>query len=838
MARLPIDERLEEIVRTVRAGRDVVIAAPPGSGKTTRVPAALLDAVDGAVVVLEPRRVAARMAARRVAEERGGRVGDEVGYRVRFESSVGARTRLVFQTEGTFLRRLLDDPAVEGTSVVVFDEFHERSLDAELLLGMLREVKETLRDDLRLVLMSATFDATAIAAGLGAARVEAEGRPYPVEVEYAPRRKDERLEDAVARAVAREVERADSDGARGVLVFLPGVGEIERARRTLEPLLAGRGVDVLPLHGELPAAAQDAAVRGGERPRVVLATNVAETSLTLDGVACVVDSGEARVLRRRPGELVDALRVEPISRASADQRAGRAGRQGPGRCVRLFAESAYRGLPAALEPEVLRVDLTGAVLTLRAWGVRDPASFPWLTPPPPGALESAGELLGRLGAVDAAGAVTAVGRRLAALPVHPRLARMLDEARRVGAGEDAAVVAALAAARRVRRRVDPTVARSDLLVLLDLYHRARAARFDRGTVERLGLDARAVRAVDREARQLSRLVGRGGGGGATDEALLRCVAAGFPDRVARRREPGSARALTAAGFEVELDPASAVRDEDLFVAVDAVAVGRGRPARVRRASGVDPEWLEELFPAAVASVDETVWNEARGKAEGRRRKTFGALVLEERPLPRPDPERAAALLAEAATHPRRLARLRDERLAGLLARLDCLRRARPELELPTCDDDDLREVVAAACAGLSSLDELERAPLGEHLKARLGPDVGPRLDRLVPAAWTVPSGRKVPIVYREGQPPVVAARLQEWFGTAESPRIADGRVALVLDLLAPNGRSVQITSDLANFWATLYPRERRELARRYPRHAWPDDPLAAAPTSRPVPRRR
>jgi len=476
------------------------------------------------------------------------------------------------------------------------------------------------------------------------------------------------------------------------------------------------------------------------------------------------------------------------------------------------------------------------VLALRCWGARRPEAFAWLTSPPPQALQAADALLKGLGAVTADGEITPLGRRLAALPVHPRLGRMLDEARRLGAGEDAAIVAALAAARRVRRRVEPTVARSDLLVLLDLFHRARDARFAPSELERLGLDPRAIRAVDREARQLARYVAgvRPDGG---DDALLRSVAAGFPDRIARRREPGGARALTSAGFEVELDPASAVRDEELFVAVDAVHVATGRPARVRRASGVRPEWLEELFPGAVVEADETVWNAEKGRAEGWRRTTFGAIAFETQRLPRPDPEAASRLLLQAAAHPRRLDALRRGRLAALLARVEFLRRARPDLPVPSFDDEELRAVLEDACAGLASLEDLERAPLEESVRARLGGAVTPHLDRLVPASFTLPSGRRTEIVYREGEPPIVAARVQEWFGTRETPRLAGGRVPLVLDLLAPSGRSLQITSDLANFWAVLYPKERRELARRYPRHPWPEDPLAAAPTSRPLPRR-
>ena len=838
---LPIDDHLDDLVARLRAGRDVVLCASPGSGKTTRVPPALVDARlpgGGSVLVLEPRRMAARLAARRVAGERGEPVGGTVGYRVRFERRESDRTRLWFLTEGLLTRRLVDDPDLAGVSVVVFDEFHERSLQADLGLGLVREIQATLRDDLRVVVMSATLDAAALAGELDADVVEVEGRRYPIDVEHAPRRDDDRVAQRAARALLREIDRDGGRLGSDTLVFLPGTGEIHELRRALGDLPDRIGFDLLPLFGDLSVDDQDRAVRRGPRPRVVAATNVAETSITLDGIARVIDGGLARVMRRDPRTGVEELRLERITKASAEQRAGRAGRQGPGRCVRLFTEGELRELDAQIEPEVLRVDLAGALLALKSWGSRDARRFAWITPPPAAAIESAERLLYLLGACDEEwGAITAVGREMARLPVAPRVARMLVEAKRLGLGEEAALIAALCGSRPLMRRDRPSdvAARSDLLVLRDRFHEAAAARFDARALEPRSIDARAARAVDRERRQLARFVG--GGRGDDEEGLLRCAVAGHPDRVTRRRADGKG-GLMVGGVAVELARGSAVRDAPVFVAVSVTALGARRPAQVAVASEAREEWLRELFPGRLVERTETVWVEDRGRAEGRRVVRFFDLVLRESRSTDVDPSEAEALLVKAATHPRFLESLRAGGLRELLARVECLARFRPDLGVDPADDEALRDAVTDVCAGRTALRDVDPREVAGLLLQRLGGGDPRRIDRLVPQRLELPSGRAATITYSEGQPPLVSAKLQEFFGVARSPRIGDGAIPVTVDLLAPNGRSVQITRDLESFWKELYPRERRELARRYPRHPWPEDPMSAKPTHRPLPRRR
>lgn len=843
MIELPIDAHLDQIVATLRGGRDLVLEAPPGSGKTTRVPAALAAAGlpgGGRVLVLEPRRIAARLAARRVAEERGETLGLETGYQVRFDSRARADTRLVFLTEALLIQKLLDDAELQGVSVVVFDEFHERTIHADLALMLLREVCATLREDLRIVVMSATLDGSVIAEHLGAERMRVEGRLHPVEVEYVARRSDEPIVRQVVRAVLGFLQQPGALDAGDLLVFLPGVGEIRRALEELAPAAAGAGVDLLALYGDLSLDEQARAVQKGARPRVVLSTNVAETSVTLDGIRTVVDSGLARVLRTDPGSGIDRLMLERISRASAEQRAGRAGRQGPGRCLRLYTRGDQRELLERLEPEILRVDLTEPVLLLKAWGIRDPEALDWLTPPPAGLISRALELLAMLGAIDGIqGGITREGRELIRLPVHPRIGRMLLEGRRRGRGPEVALFAALASARSPLRRPVQADMRSDLLLLRDLFLEARGGSFARPVLSRLGLDPGGVRAIDREERQLARIVVPRSGSRAAavaDDDLLRCVLFGFPDRVARRRGRHSQDALMVGGRAVRLDRNSVVRDAELFVALDVTRVGGERSARVRLASAVERSWLDDVHPGAVTCEDETIWNPERERAEGIRRERYLDLVLAEKRTSSVDPAAAEELLRRAGEKSRFVDSLRNDRLERLLLRLDRLRSARPELSLPAVGEPELRAAIADCCAGRSSLAELRDAPIEDALLARLGPNVAADLRRLCPKVLRLPSGREAKISYAADRPPMVAGKIQEFFGAAESPRILGGSEVVVVDLLAPNSRSVQITSDLAGFWKNLYPKVRREMLRRYPRHPWPEDPFAARPTARPLPR--
>ena len=824
---LPIDAVLPDAVASLRRSRCLVLRAAPGAGKTTRVPAALLDAGlagDRHVLVLEPRRIAARAAATFVARERGSVVGHEVGYRVRFDERGGPHTRLWFVTEGVFGRLLAADPFLERVGVVVLDEFHERHLQGDVALAVVRELQDTVRPDLRLAVMSATLDTDTLARALGDAVVlTAEGRAFPVTVEY----DDEPSTDRhVAGRVARALRRVLDDPG-DVLVFLPGAAEIRRAAEAIGALAATHDLDVLTLHGDQPLDVQERALRSGSRRRVVLATNVAETALTVEGVTTVIDSGLARVARLDPRHGINVLRVQPISRASAEQRAGRAGRLAPGRCLRLWSRAEHAGRRAAETPEVLRLDLTRVVLELHAWALADARRLRWLDPPPPHAIERAERLLAQLGALEpVGGAVTPTGRRVLALPAEPRLARMLVEAERTGAGPDGALLAALASERDILARgeafADFPPGSSDLELRARLFEDAARRRFAADACRALGLDPGAVRAVERARRQLARLLDATNAATPDPDALRRATLAGFPDRVARRRAAGSPRAVMVGGTGIVLGRESVVREADLFVAVD-LERGHGPEARVRVAAAIERDWL------AVSETRELVFDAGRRRVVERRRTCYHDLVLAE--AVRTDVDRGAAgdLLAAVARADPRAAGTVGDAEEEVLARVHFLARAMPELAWAPDPERLLGDAVASLAAGCASLAELAACDVAGALLGLLSPAQRAALERDAPARQRLPSGRLAPVRYPRDRPPVVAARIQELFGLAATPRVAAGRVPLVLELLAPNARPVQVTDDLPSFWRTTYPEVRKVLRGRYPKHAWPEDPAAATP---------
>jgi ATP-dependent helicase HrpB len=836
---LPIDAVLPELVAALRRGPSAVLVAPAGAGKTTRVPPALRRAGIGGgrrIMMLEPRRIAARAAARRMAEEQGWTVGREVGYQVRFERRAGPETEILVVTEGILVQMLQADPFLERIGAVIFDELHERSLHTDLSLAMARRVQREARPDLVLLAMSATLDPGPAAAFLGGCPVvESRGRLHPVEIAYLERPDERALPSRVASAVRRVLDATPGD----VLVFLPGVGEIERSAEALAGLAAERDLAVLPLYGDLPAERQDEALRPRHRRKVVLATNVAETSITIDGVTGVVDSGLVRRLCFDPSTGLDRLELGRVSRASADQRAGRAGRQAPGICLRLWPAWEHPTLAGRETPEIARVDLAGPVLQLLAWGERDLAAFEWFEAPPPEALAAALALLRRLGAVDGHG-VTAPGRTLARLPVHPRLAALLAAGHRAGVTREAALLAALLAERdpfpRGPRGGGPRRAsRSDLLDRLDAledFERRGAP----GAAE--GLSAGAARFVLRARDQLAEMARRELGKSPApseprDDALLRLLLAAYPDRLARRREAGSPRGVMVGGRGVRLAEESAVLEAELFLCVDLDA-GRSGPlaeALVRKASAVAPEWLpgEGLSTAVVLEFDDR-----RERVAARRRVRYEDLVVAEAEIP-PQAAGAAKLLAEAAAE--RLERalaLDDPEVASFLARVRCLAEWMPELGLPRWTDDEIRELLPALAAGRRSFAELRRAPLLAALQGVLSHRQLEAVRREAPERLEVPSGSRVRLLYEPGKPPVLPARIQELFGLAETPRVAAGRIPVLLHLLAPNGRPQQVTQDLRSFWDTIYPQVKKELQGRYPRHAWPADPWNARPERRPA----
>jgi ATP-dependent helicase HrpB len=863
---LPIDAALPEIVAAVEADGAVVVEAPPGAGKTTRVPRALLDAGYGGrgeIWVLEPRRLPARLAATRVAAERGERVGETIGYSVRFDEAASANTRLRFVTEGLFVRRLLADPELRAVSAIVLDELHERHVATDLALAWLRHLRGPrgagppgagARPDLAVVAMSATVEGEPVrdflAGPRGRARVvRSTGRQFEVTIEHLPlvQGKDDRpLERQIVAAVRRILHEEPTGD---VLVFLPGAAEIRRAQAALAELPRSAELAILPLHGEMSLDDQARAVHPAGRRKVVLATNVAESSVTIDGVVAVVDCGLARVAAHSPWTGLPTLALAKISQAAATQRAGRAGRTRHGRALRLYTRHDFEGRPRYDAPEIARADLAELAMTLAALGVADPSALAWLEAPPAAAWGATRELLARLGAVDPAGELTAVGRRMLRLPIHPRLARLVVEGESRGAGDAACLAAALISERDIRLAARASFG-ADRLVrldrgaelgdLVDLYRDAEAARFSPGALRRLEIDGRAAEAVGRVHRQLATALGgdrRRADAALETRGLRLATLAAFPDRVARRREGGARTVLLAAGGSAELgfDPAG-----DWLVAVDVEdrrsqgAVGRG-PA-VRLASSIEPEWLIDLFPERVEDVDRRAFDADTERVERTTGLRYGALMLDERTEPAPADEETARLLAAAALG-RGLDRLPGgDAIGPLLRRLAFARQADPEAPLPVLGADAVSELVRLGCVGRRSFAELavSDADLGASIFGALPAEARRALDQLAPTRVTLGGGRSLPVHYDDDGPPWIESRLQDFFGTRAAPAIGGGRVPLTVHLLAPNGRAVQVTRDLAGFWTQHYPALRRELGRRYPRHAWPEDGATARP---PPPRR-
>ncbi|MEI8369415.1 MAG: ATP-dependent helicase HrpB [Planctomycetia bacterium] len=856
---LPVADVLDEVVaasrpRAAGEGGAVVVTAPPGSGKTMLVPAAVLDDLPAGsrLILMQPRRLAARSVAAQIAKLRGCELGGEVGYQVRFDSRVGRETRLIVETTGIMLRRLLDDVTLMNIGCVVLDEFHERSVEMDLVLGMLLRVRETLRPDLRIVVMSATLDTGPVArilapgAPAGCPVVSTAGRLYPVTVRYGRRGDQRELVDQVADAVGQALKSSTGH----VLVFLPGVGEIMRCADAIDPLADRQGHSVVILHGELPPEQQDRVLEETGGRKIILATNVAETSLTIPGVGAVIDSGLVRQMRVSSATGLPRLELIPISRASADQRAGRAGRTGPGVCFRLWDESSHHHRPAADLPEILRTDLAGPLLQLLALGEAE--GFPWLDTPQPEAIDQALRLLGMLGAMETDGAkttITPLGRELVRLPAHPRLARLLLAGARHGVLRETSVAAAMLSERdpfrtaahgrsgprdrmTVRTRSDVV----DRVAALQMFHAGIPLGGHPSTAD-LDPHPGGARTVLRAAEQLYRLVDVELAPRAADPAtaLMRSLLEAFPDRLAKLRPGANDRATMVGGRGLRLDGGSRVRQEPLVLAIDLD--DGGGEARVRQASAIDREWLDdEGLRVNLTSGEELLYSPSRRQVEARRRTAWIDLVLEEAPVAISDPAAAATLLAAVARQePARSLPDPDSAAGRFRLRVDWLARTMPDLDLPTFNDAALLAMLPEVCHGLRSLDEVRAADWVSRLQGAVGWERLSLIDRLAPAELELAGGRRYRLDYRPDGPPILAIRIQELFGTLQTPRVADGRVPVLVHLLGPNHRPQQVTSDLESFWRTTYHEVRKELRRRYPKHPWPDDPLTAAPP-RPRPR--
>jgi len=836
---LPIDEHLESVCRQLQRAGALVLQAEPGAGKTTRVPAALLDrgvAGDGSILVLEPRRVAARAAADFVARERGETVGHSIGYRVRFDHRGGAGTRVWFATEGVVVRRLASDPFLDDVGVIVLDEFHERHLASDVVLAIVRDLRATVRPDLKVLVMSATLDTDRVAAFLGNCPVmRCSGRAHPVELRYVDRPRDQRIEDSVLGAMAM----VESSGARGdTLVFLPGRGEIGRCGDALRASAVGQRYELQALHGDLPLEVQRRVLQPSPaKRRIILTTNVAESSVTVAGVDAAIDTGLARVPELDPGRGVERLRVRPISAASADQRAGRAGRQAPGICIRLWSQHDHQSRRKLDVPEIRRLDLAAVVLERGAWGLRDFEAFAWLDPPPQAALDRALELCRDLGAITADNELSETGRRMMRIPAAPRIARMLVEAERLGCVEEVAVFAALLSERdllavdaRSRRGGSE---RSDLAMLASLFEEAAAAGFDRSACGAIGVDPGAARAIERAHRQLLRATTGSRCAESDPEAPLRAVLEGFPDRVTRRRSAGEPRGLMVGRTGVRLAESSGVRDAELLIAVELHAGGGPRQAEstVTIASALEESWIEDR----IQTTRGIELDESTGCVVEFSRRMYRDLCVGETRR-RVDDGRGDRLLADwIAADPVALLQL-DQSVQMLLNRVE-LTAAHGRVDFPA-PSELLRLAVDAACSGRNDVAEVRRADFRALLTGNLTHPQLRLLERMAPAALRLPSGRAAAIDYGRPGAPVVSGRIQELFGMNESPRLCDGRVPLAIEILGPNYRPVQLTDDLVSFWTSTYPQVRKELRGRYPKHDWPEDPTRATARSRPPRRAR
>ncbi|MDU8942883.1 ATP-dependent helicase HrpB [Ovoidimarina sediminis] len=801
---LPIDACLPELQNALCARGLAVLEAPPGAGKTTRVPLALLDIVDGRIVMLEPRRLAARAAAERMAETLGEPVGETVGYRIRGEARVGRATRIEVVTEGILTRMIQADPALEGVGAVIFDEFHERSLNADLGLALALEARGALRPDLMLLVMSATLDGEGVAALMGdAPRIRSEGRSYPVETRWLPRPLPAGARrEAEAAALVRQAV-AETEG--GVLVFLPGEGEIRRVAGLLTDL---PGDCVLrPLYGAMPFAEQRRAIRPEtEGRKIVLATAIAETSLTIEDIRVVVDAGRARRARFDPASGMSRLVTEPVSRAEADQRRGRAGRVAPGVAYRMWTKAEEGALPAQAPAEVETADLAGFALELAAWGARDTDALSFLTPPAPGAFAEARALLGDLGALDAEGAITAHGRALAAMPLHPRLAHMLAVA-----GPRAADLAALLSERDPLRGAGP-----DLSLRLRAVAGGPPAGADRGTLDRIRAEAKRLRRF---------------GGSESGLSPAQMAALAYPDRIGMRRPGDEPRWTLSGGKGVRMEPGESLAGARLIVVTDTD--GNPREARVRQAIDLTEAELREVMGARIGWVDHCAWSKRAGRVEARRQERLGAIVLDDRVWREAPGEAVARAMLDGV----RTLGLRPSAAAERFrARVAAARAG--GLDLPEMTDAALMagldDWLLPHIGGVRSAEDWAAFDLLPALRAMFDWPALQALDRAAPAGFETPLGRSVPIDYA-GEAPAIAVRLQEMFGVTRHPEVA-GR-PLQVTLLSPAGRPVQVTTDLPGFWDSSYADVRKDMRGRYPKHPWPENPREADPTLRAKPRK-
>ncbi len=842
---LPIYDIQPELLSSLGASSRVVLSAPTGSGKSTQIPQMLLDAgaVGGQIIVMQPRRIAARMLAMRVARERNGQPGDEIGYHIRLERQAGPSTRILYVTEGILLREFLHNPNLDGIGCVIFDEFHERHLYGDVTLARSRLLQSEGRADLKLIVMSATLNTGTLETALKpCTTIESEGRTFPVDIVYT----DKRIHfdrTPIWSAAADACERAMEENQAGdILVFMPGTHEIRRTVDSLKRSKRIRGMEVLPLHGELSAKDQDHAVSPGGRRRIIVATNIAETSITIDGVRVVVDSGLARIASHDANRGVNMLSARSISRASADQRAGRAGRVGPGTCFRLWTEREHSERPLQELPEIERLDLSEAVLALVAGGVGDLSRFPWLTPPPDRALAHAISLLEDLGAIKSGSglSVTDMGRRMVAFPVHPRYARLLLESGVRNCVYEATLVAALMQGRSIlihsagkevqHRRADAfgDEDQSDFFVHFSALALARRSRFQLDACRELGIHGQAARQVQPLHESFLRIARAQGlpvnqHVPAEREAVQQCILAGFVDQLARRKDSGSLRVELIRNRRGEIDRGSVAGKARLVVAGEIREVELRKNERritLSLCTSIREEWLHEQFPRDF-SYEDTVTFDASGKrVVGLSRRKFRDLVLDEKPSSNVPAEQAASMLADGVLDGRFHLKHWDHEVEQWIFRVNALSRWCPELESPEFTADDRRFILEQVCLGCVSAKEVQGRPVKPILRDWLSPAHATALDEYAPDRVRLPSGRRIRVIYAENDAPTISVRIQDLFGVNCPLTIAMNRQRLRIQILAPNQRPVQVTDDPIGFWRDTYPAVKKQLQKKYPKHEW------------------
>ena len=838
---LPIDTLQDGLVAACGRVRRLVLRAPTGSGKSTRIPQMLLDLnlVQGQIVVLQPRRIAARLLAARIAQERDVRLGGEVGYQIRFERVESAQTRIKFVTEALLLRQMASDPELKGVGAVVFDEFHERNLHSDVALALARRLQETHRPDLLIMAMSATLDTEAVAKWLGSAEtLAADGRAYPVQIEYThmPRNSTRPIWDAAAEQV-RRVLREESEG--DILVFMPGSYEIMRTIGAVRNLPESGGVDILPLYGELPPEEQDRAVKPSPGRKVIVATNVAETSLTIPGVRAVVDAGLARIARFDPHRGIDTLLVEPVSQASAEQRAGRAGRTGPGRCIRLWSQTDHEARPLREVPEIKRVDLSETILLLLSSGWGDAATFPWYEKPDDKALQRALTVLGDLGAVDAQGKLTAIGRRMSVFPAHPRYARMLLAAGELDCVYEVCRIAGLAQGRDILfRKVDDRTENardsveqedgSDFFPRLALLQRAIDMKFDADACDRFGVHGQAARQADQAARQFLRLA-EGQGLPVSDRvadpaAIRRCLLLGFSDRLAVRLDAGTLRCALVHGRTGELRRESSIRHAKLLVAaeVDEIQARGGVTTYLSLATAIEESWLQELFPSEFSMVNHVRYDATQRRVVTRVERRFRDLVLESKERDDAPSDAASRILAEEVAAGRLELEKWDAPVDAWIRRVNFLSKHCPELVIPVFDDAARRMVIEEVCTGAVAYRDIRDRPVFGVVRGWLTHEQAMALETYCPEKLILPR-KKHParIEYTADGQAEIEATVQELYDFPGSKlRVCLGKVPMVICIQSPARRTQQRTTDLDAFWKGSYEGVKKELRGRYPKHEW------------------